>query len=124
MAKGNTIRHNVFIHDSDMRITFPKSSDYTFSKNVLVADGKITFEFSEGEIEWKKNVIYSTHDKILHTKLDEYEGTGTEELALPDNNSTNDPMLKNEDGNIMYDPDSVVYQLGIKSIDVSDAGLK
>jgi len=35
MAKNNTIRGNVFICDSEARITFPKSSGYVFEDNVI-----------------------------------------------------------------------------------------
>src|SRR4030042_4733338 len=44
MALKNTIRNNVFINGKDVRITFPRSSDYVFEKNVIHARGKIVFE--------------------------------------------------------------------------------
>ncbi|GAH89093.1 unnamed protein product, partial [marine sediment metagenome] len=34
MANKNTIRNNVFIIDGDARLTFPRSSNYVFEKNI------------------------------------------------------------------------------------------
>ena len=41
MAKRNTVRNNVFVYDGDMTVTFPRSSEYVFEKNILIAKGSI-----------------------------------------------------------------------------------
>ena len=59
MAKHNTIRNNVFHCPGEAKLTFPKSSDYTFEHNVLVAKGKISFSNPAAITTWKDNVFFS-----------------------------------------------------------------
>ncbi|HUT45415.1 MAG TPA: right-handed parallel beta-helix repeat-containing protein, partial [Sedimentisphaerales bacterium] len=55
MAKGNTIRNNIFISNADARITFPKSSNYTFEHNVIQAKGQIVLENPDGITTLRNN---------------------------------------------------------------------
>jgi len=59
MAQNNTIGNNVFISGKDLRLTFPRSSGYTFEKNVLVAGGKIVFDNFEAVAQTSNNILYS-----------------------------------------------------------------
>lgn len=123
MAKNNTIRNNVFITKGDMRLTFPRSSGFTFEKNVLVAAGKITFDNPAGITTSKSNCLFSRAGKIEGNKLDNYSKTGTSELKSADGNIFTDPQLIEFDkGKVRFAPDSPVIGLGIKPIDVSGAG--
>lgn len=73
MANNNVIRNNVFIYDGDMRLTFPKSSGYEFSKNILVANGDITFQKGNAIDVWENNIIYSGTGNLINHILEDYE---------------------------------------------------
>jgi hypothetical protein len=123
MAKGNTIRNNVFLSDREMQLTFPRSSEYTFEKNVLYAAGKITFDNFEGITKAAGNVLFSHEGKIECHKLDRYSRTGSYSLEPDQANPQADPKLAAyRQGRVEFGPDSPARKLGIEPIDVSDAG--
>jgi hypothetical protein len=123
MADNNTIRNNVFISSEDAHLTFPRSSGYTFEKNIIVAEGKIVFDNPEGITTWKNNCLFSRAGKIEGNKLDRYTRTGSSELKPDGGNVFADPQLAEFDkGIVMFAPDSPAARLGIKPIDVSGAG--
>ena len=123
MASNNTIRNNVFISSKDVRLTFPRSSGYTFERNVLVAGGKIVFDNPDGVTTWKNNCLFSRAGKIEGNKLERYSKTGTSELEPAGGNVFADPQIVEfEKGLVRFGPGSPAAGLGIKPIDVSDAG--
>lgn len=123
MAKGNTIRNNVFISDKDIQITFPRCSDYTFEKNVLYAKGKITFDNYEGITSAAGNVLFSGAGVIECHKLDQYNRTGSYALQPSGSNRHAEPKLTAwQQGRVEFAPGSPAVELGIQPIDVSDAG--
>ena len=123
MANNNTIRNNVFISDKDMSLTFPRSSGYTFEKNVLLAQGKITFDNPEGITTWTNNCLFSRAGNIEGNKLDRYSSTGTSELKPDAGNALTDPqILEFYEGKVSFAPDSPTSALGIEPINVSKAG--
>jgi hypothetical protein len=123
MADNNTIRNNVFISSEDARLTFPRSSGYTFEKNIIVAEGKIIFDNPEGITTWKDNCLFSRAGKIEGNKLDRYARTGSSELKPDGGNVFAEPLLAEFDkGIVTFAPDSPAARLGIKPIDVSSAG--
>ena len=123
MAKGNTIRNNVFISDSDARITFPKSSDYTFERNVIRAKGQIVVENPDGITTMRNNVLFSVEGKIQFRRLKDYSQVGSYSFEADRENLTADPHITEyENGRVVFSPDSPALKLGIKPIDVSDAG--
>jgi hypothetical protein len=123
MADNNTIRNNVFISGEDAHLTFPRSSGYTFEKNIIVAEGKIIFDNPEGITTWKDNCLFSRAGKVEGNKLDRYSKTGTSDLKPDGGNVFADPQLAEFDkGVITFAPDSPAARLTIKPIDVSGAG--
>jgi hypothetical protein len=123
MARDNTIRNNVFISDKDMQITFPRSSGYTFEKNVLYAKGKITFDNYEGIVTASNNVLFSAEGVVQCHKLDQYNRTGSYTLEPSSSNRQADPMLTSwRQGKVEFAPGSPAPELGIQPIDVSTAG--
>lgn len=123
MAKNNTIRNNVFISDKDMSLTFPRSSGYTFERNVLLAEGKIKFDNPEGITMWTSNCLFSRAGKIEGNKLDKYSKTGTSELKPQGGNVIADPQIVEFDkGLVRFSLNSPTAALGIDPIDVSNAG--
>jgi len=125
MAKANTIRNNVFISDADARITFPKSSDYTFEHNVIQAKGQIVLDNPDAITKMQNNVLFSTEGKIQFHRLRDYSRLGSYSFEADVQNLTSDPeIIEFEKGRVKFAADSPALKLGIKPIDVSDAGIR
>jgi hypothetical protein len=123
MAKNNTIRGNVFVCNSDARITFPKSSNYIFENNVIYAKGKIVFENPDAITTLRNNVLFGAKGKVQLKKLRNYSQTGIATFEPDDENMLADPLLVEFDkGAVSFAADSPALKLGIKPIDVSGAG--
>ena len=123
MAKGNTIRNNVFISNADARITFPKSSNYTFEHNVICAKGEIVLENPDAITTLRNNVLFSAEGKIQCRRLKNYSQTGDYSFEADRENLTADPhIIEFEKGRVRFATDSPALKLGIKPIDVSGAG--
>ncbi|HQI29265.1 MAG TPA: right-handed parallel beta-helix repeat-containing protein, partial [Sedimentisphaerales bacterium] len=123
MARNNTIRNNVFVNDGPMQITFPRSSGYTFERNILFAQGPITLDNFEAVTKLSGNVLFSRQGSVECRKLDQYSRTGTYTLEPSGENPQTDPMLTAyQGGKVEFAPASPARRLGIEPIDVSDAG--
>jgi len=123
MAKRNIIRNNVFISDADVRLTFPKSSDYTVEKNVVCAKGKIVLENPDAITTLRNNVLFSKEGIVQARKLKNYSQSGTYQLKAEAGNLLVDPLvIEFKTGIVKFDPGSPAGKLGIKPIDVSRAG--
>ncbi|MHC4085650.1 MAG: right-handed parallel beta-helix repeat-containing protein [Planctomycetota bacterium] len=122
MAKNNTISNNVFICNEDARFTFPRSSDFVFAKNIVYAKGKIVFDNTNAITTFKGNILYSTEGQVQGNKMSRYTRTGSEQLQ-PGNNLFADPLFVDfEKGKASFAAQSPAARLGIKPIDVSNAG--
>jgi hypothetical protein len=125
MAKGNTIRNNVFISDADARITFPRSSDYTFERNVMCAKGQIVVENPDAITKLRNNVLFSAEGKIQCRRLKDYNQAGSYLFETDRENLTADPLIVEFDkGAVRFAANSPALKLGIKPIDVSSAGIR
>jgi hypothetical protein len=125
MAKNNTIRGNVFICDSDTRITFPKSSGYIFENNVVHAQGKITFENPDAIMAFHNNVLFGAKGKVRLKKLRNYSATDVTVFGSDGKNILADPFVTEYDkGVVRFAAESPVHKLGIEPIDVSGAGVR
>jgi len=125
MAKGNTIRGNVFISDADARITFPKSSNYTFEYNVIRAKGQIVLENPDAITTLRNNVLFSSEGKIQCRRLRDYSRAGSYSFEADRENLSADPrIIEFERGRVGFADDSPALKLGIKPIDVSGAGIR
>lgn len=106
-AKKNTIRNNIFIHDGEMRLTFPRSAGFRFENNVLYTRGRIAITNGEAIGEASGNLFFSG------SKLVEGAPAGT--LIA-------DPLLEIEGARYGFASGSPAGKLGIKPLDVSTAG--
>ncbi|MBN2594986.1 MAG: right-handed parallel beta-helix repeat-containing protein, partial [Sedimentisphaerales bacterium] len=123
MAKGNTIRNNVFVSDADARITFPKSSGYIFERNVICAEGQIVVENPDAITALRNNVLFSAKGKIQCRRLKDYSRTGSYSFEAGRENLLTDPILVEYDkGRVEFATESPVFKFGIEPIDVSGAG--
>lgn len=125
MTKGNTIRNNVFISDAEARITFPKSSNFTFERNVIRAKGQIVLENPDAITTLRNNVLFSAEGKIQCRRLKDYSQAGNYSFEADQENLSVDPhIIEFEKGRVRFAADSPVLKLGIKPIDVSGAGIR
>jgi hypothetical protein len=123
MAKRNTIRNNVFVSDADVRLTFPRSSDYTVEMNVICAKGKIILENPDAITTLKNNVLFSKAGVVQARKLKGYSQSGTYQLDAETGNLLVDPLIVEFDkGVVKFATRSPVIRFGIRPIDVSRAG--
>ncbi|HRT50976.1 MAG TPA: right-handed parallel beta-helix repeat-containing protein [Anaerohalosphaeraceae bacterium] len=123
MAKGNIIRNNVFVVDGDATLTWPRSSDYTFEKNIVQATGSITFTNFAGITTFRDNVLYSGTGDVSGLKLVEYTSQEWFRIKTEDRNIFLDPQITEyRTGRVRLAPDSPAIKLGIEIIDVSTAG--
>ena len=96
----------MFICEGDANLTFPKSKDYTFEKNIIIAKGTVKFSQAEAITAGAGNIIFAT--AIEGTILGVTEG---------------DPLISGaEEGKIVFGEGSPAGELGIEAIDVSGAG--
>jgi hypothetical protein len=123
MARSNTIRNNVFISDGDMNLTFSRSSNYVFEKNILYTKNAISFENPDAIVTLQNNVLFSAEGQINCHKLKDYNRTGTYALEPNEANVFEDPLLAEyEKGVVNIAPQSPAGKVGLKPIDVSNAG--
>jgi hypothetical protein len=125
MAKGNTIRNNVFVSNADARITFPRSSNYTFEHNVIQAKGQIVLENPDAITTLRDNVFFSAEGEIQCRRLKDYNQAGSYLFEADRENLTADPLIVEFDkGAVRFAASSPALKLGIKPIDVSSAGIR
>jgi len=123
MAWKNTIRNNVFIVDGDAMLTFPKSTDYVFEKNVLHATGNILFTNPAAISAFRDSVLFSGTGKIEGQGMEGYDKAEKKPLAFDAGSLLTDPaLLHYETGEVRYADESPALRLGIMPIDVSGAG--
>jgi hypothetical protein len=126
-AQRNTVRHNVFVSDGDMDITFARCEGYRFERNVLHAAGQITFRNFGAVAAMPANCLFSAAGKIRAQLLDDYREVGTADLDPPDGTILADPELRMDmlaKGRAQFDEGSPVTGLGIEPLDVSAAGIR
>lgn len=123
MARNNTIRHNVFIVAGDAKLTFPKSSDFTFEGNVLYVVGKIRIENVSAVTVWSKNVLFSQAGRVEGTVMSPDNRYLRTEFTAPGDSVTGDPLFMDwKNGDYRYQPGSPAQKLGLPAIDPSGAG--
>lgn len=124
MARRNTLRNNIFISDADMTLTFPRSDDFVFEQNVLVAPGAVTFEGPLAIETWRSNVISSGDGAMTLARMERGESGDEKQVAQHEGVLFADPMLETwREGRITFAPASPALRLGIEPVDVSAAGL-
>jgi hypothetical protein len=123
ISKNNIFRNNYFIMNGKGRLTMERSENYTFENNVVIApDGFEMYDLAFCPT-FRNNIFY-TQGKLITKNLDRYTVLKEYELELKDGNRNEDPQLISfANGKIVLSPDSPALQMGIKPIDVSDAGL-
>ena len=123
MARKNTLRNNVFVCNGDATLTFPRSSDYRLEKNIIVAGDAIRITRPEAISEVVSNIAFSKSGKVDGVKLEAYQQSGTEPIESGGGWLFADPkLIEYESGKVHFGADSPAGEVGIKAIDVSEAG--
>ncbi len=124
ISTNNIFRNNYFIIDGKGYFSMERSEGYTFEKNVVVATGGFDLYDLAFCPNLENNLFFTGQEKLMTRDLDRYTILKTYELKLDRGNINADPKFLNyKDGNIKLAPDSPAHAMGIKEIDVSNAGL-
>lgn len=122
MATNNCIRDNVFLIDGDAKLTFARSTGYTFASNLLYATGKIRIEGVNAVTNWSGNLFYAGAGRVERVQLQDYSSTGTE-LGPPADTLMADPLLWDwERGDLRFKPGSPALKLGMQVPDAATIG--
>ena len=125
MAKGNTLRGNVFVCEGDAELTFPRSSEYRLERNVIIAGDSVRITRPEAIESAHDNVVFSRDGKVEGIRLDEYRQLGAEKIESGQGWLLTDPKLVEfEGGRVRFASESLAEKLGISPIDVSKSGCR
>lgn len=123
MAHHNIYRNNIFIAEGDAKFTLPKSRDYTFERNLIVAGGRITIDGAGSVTTWNGNLFHSRTGAITYTPVCGY-GQSKETIPAPAGMVTDDPLLVDpQSENVAFRPGSPAIALGIQPVDARKAGI-
>ena len=125
MGSNNRIWGNVFIVNGDAQLNFPRSRDFALERNIIWATGGITFRGINAVTKFAKNVFYSGTARVVGIELDKDARVVSGEVALESSDDTLlvDPLFVDlEHGDYRLKQGSPAIRLGIKPIDVSQAG--
>ena len=129
MATRCVIRDNVCINTGDLAMTLANCDGFIVERNVLAADGKLRFAPSyTGVAELRQNVFWSGEGSVrweLHDRLPSLERNAGAVPLLPRHEQTviADPQVTcSPDGLVGYASDSPAAALGLKCLDVRQAG--
>jgi hypothetical protein len=123
ISENNIFRNNFFIINGKGKFTIERSANYTFENNVVVANDGFEIYDLAFCTTFRNNIIY-TNGRLTTKDLDKYTVLRQYEVELKNGNINKNPLLINyADGRIELSPDSPAHEMGIKSIDISDAGL-
>ena len=126
MTKNCTFRNNVFIDRGIQILTFPRSTGLTYENNINIADEIIFSHQYDGFNAIPNNIIYSRLGSVIHELIMIYtviDYNPMRQVRQLGETIFDDPLLDSwENGIVTFKPDSPAHKLGIKPIDVSNAG--
>lgn len=128
MAWSCIVRDNVCIYEGNMRLSFPNCDQFSLQRNVFACSGELIFETSyTGVSMLKNNACFSQAGQYrfaFHDRLPSLERNTTATQILPANKGSvmADSGCQCADGKISYTNVELVKKLGLRAIDVSDAG--
>ncbi|MCM8769622.1 MAG: right-handed parallel beta-helix repeat-containing protein [Candidatus Omnitrophica bacterium] len=96
MASNNSLVSNIYINRKDMRITFPRCSNYIFRGNLLWSGGKIVFTNLAAITQFENNFLSSQVNRVLSLKLNDYSLIEEEDFSLGENILVNIPIFCKE----------------------------
>ncbi len=122
MATNNVIRDNVFLVEGDAKLTFPRSEDFTMTRNILYATGNILVEGMNAVTNWAGNLFFSGTGRIEGVRLKNY-AAAEEVESLPDGVLVADPLFMDwRQGDYRFQDASPAHRLGLRPIAAGRAG--
>jgi hypothetical protein len=123
MARQNTIRNNVFVAGGDVTLSFPRSAEYRFEKNVIEAGGRIVFRNPGAMVTVRGNVLHSAGGDVVGVDLHDYRETGVKPVDGQRGLILADARVRiRRDGTVAFSRGSPAVRLGIAPVDVGRAG--
>lgn len=118
MARGCILRNNVFHSDGKMKLTFPKCSGFTMEKNILYAEGAISFTNTGlGIITAMPNNIFFSKSGMLETGAGGVMGR----FVPRDGTVTTAPLFQcPERGDFTFKTKSPAKKLGIEPLNLKE----
>lgn len=121
MARGGSLRRNVFINPGDTRLTFMRCEGFTAADNVIVSGGNLCFSAPVGGITAiSGNLLYSGSGVIENETydVDGYTPIDRTPLVPRDGTVITDPQfIDPANGDYRYQPNSPAARLGMPVIE-------
>lgn len=129
MARRNAIRGNLLVNlDGGLWLTFPRSKDYIFEKNILFCAGAIEFKSSPIAVTTTAdNLFFSQAGKVIadEVELDGHGIVGSQPLTPTHGSRIADPLFVDPArGDFRVRPDSPLTAMRLPIPDVSRAGVR
>lgn len=128
MAWNCVLRNNVCLHSNALRMSFINCNCFRLERNVFACEGEIAFEPSYTGVSLLKN-------NVCFSKAGQYRWTFHDRLPALERNTTPTPILPRnagsvmadigcacKDGRVTYANHALAKQLGLRELDVSNAG--
>jgi len=108
-----------------VRVTLPRSANYTFERNVIYAGGELLFQAPQGAIAWMPgNAFFSRSGKVDLLTPGEYQARLRATFQVRDGTVIEDPLLLDaHGGRYRFAPESPAWRPGIQPLDVGRAGV-
>ncbi len=124
IAKNNIFRNNFFIMKEKGWFTMERSEDYTFENNVVVTGTGFDIWDLKFCPNFRNNLLFSGSGTLGTKDIERYAILKEYEIELKNGNRNEDPqLLSYNNGKVIFAENSPLKEMGIKPIDVSDAGL-
>jgi hypothetical protein len=121
--RNNLLRNNIFVADADACLRFPRSSGWVLERNVIAVGGALLLQDWQAVVRCEGNLLYSAVGKIetaVRTEKGEYR---REALQASPGCQIGDPRLQADPrGRVSFAPQSPAGALGIKPLDLRNAG--
>ncbi|MCL4180377.1 MAG: right-handed parallel beta-helix repeat-containing protein [Verrucomicrobia bacterium] len=122
MATNNVIRDNVFLVEGDAKLTFPRSEDFTMTRNILYATGSIRVEGMNAVTNWAGNLFFSGTGRIEGVRMKQY-ATADRAEPLPEGILAADPLFRDwRQGDYRFREGSPAHRLDLRPIEANRAG--
>lgn len=124
ISSGNIFRNNVFVMKGRGWFTIERSENYTFEKNIVVTGDGFDMWDLKFCPAFRNNILFSGNGTLGTKDLERYVVLKEYEMELKNGNVNVDPLIISyQNGKVIFAENSPAHQMGIKAIDVSDAGL-
>ena len=119
MAGRNTIRQNIFVSGSWLKVNLIRCAEFAFTHNIVYAKSKLIFYGNPGAVtDFANNLLFSVSGEVEEHHVDDnYKHYDTLPLALRDGTRIADPLFADAETNdYSLQPGSPAFLLGIEGI--------